>query len=244
MPKVETSDVEVLYENLADPGILKPPDQRAGARRGARRVDPRTAAEAHPKGYVPTLPGERDARVASDSNPGRYSNAEFAEKPTAAETPYRSRIFVSGRHSADGLAYGVGDPIREPEARRQAIEVFGEVFTPITPTVEVVAAASMGAVTTSSSEGNVFVETSTGEPISTVTPEDLPPELVPEPLTEDPTTKCPRCEGYGKSPKMVRRHGPEVGHCAICKPCPDCGGTGYLVPEEVTTDGSDQPEAE
>jgi len=45
--------------------------------------------------------------------------AVVGEKPTAEETPYRSRIWVSRRSSADGNAYKPGDPIPEAEEQRQ-----------------------------------------------------------------------------------------------------------------------------
>ncbi|HVM11244.1 MAG TPA: hypothetical protein VM638_02035 [Actinomycetota bacterium] len=44
-------------------------------------------------------------------------------KPSAEETPYRSLFYVSKRRSADGNAYRKGEPIPEPEARRQGQRV-------------------------------------------------------------------------------------------------------------------------
>lgn len=100
----------------ADPVILK--DQGP---RGPRRVDPGTQAEHHPRGYAPADDAEVDARNASFSQPGRYSDVVLGEKPAKDETPYRSKWFVVGRHSADGNDYAVGEPIPLAEAIRQGM---------------------------------------------------------------------------------------------------------------------------
>jgi hypothetical protein len=197
--------------NLAETEILKVEG------RGPRTVDPATDQEHRPTHYAPLLPGEHWARRATQSNPGRYSDVELSTRPSKLETPYRSRLFVTGRHSADGNAYGVGEPIPEVEARRQAM-VLEEEFSPIVDTVNVIAAAAEGEVAVDV-EAETLVQRSTLDPISTVTVEK-PREV---------RTTCSKCEGHGKSPKMVVRHGPAIGHCPACRPCSDCGGRGFLI---------------
>ena len=227
---MRTDDIEMLpTENLsADPVISKVRGQRAGAERGPLTVDPATDLEHRPRPeqYMPLDAAEAGARNASQGNPGRYSDAELWEKPSKHESPYRSRCFVSPRSSADGNAYGVGEPIPEVEARRQAELIYGEVFRPIVETVDVVTLVDDEAVV----EGDVVAM---GESVVTHEPEVLTtlPPTTGELITTAPhgsRTICSKCEGHGKSPKMVAKHGPEIGHCPGCRVCNVCGGSGYL----------------
>lgn len=66
---------------------------------------------------TPPLTQIRDEMVMA--NPGRVG--AVLEKPGPHDTPYRSTLFVTGRQSADGNDYRVGDPIPEVEADRQGL---------------------------------------------------------------------------------------------------------------------------
>ncbi len=229
--------VEMLpAENLSADPLISKIGQRAGAERGPLRVDPATDLEHRPapEVYTPLDAAEHGAREASMGNPGRYSDAELFNKPGARTTPYRSRMFVSGRHTADGNGYGVGEPISEAEARRQAEEVYGERFVPIVQEVTVVSGPSVQA-----DQSGVVIAPSVTMHVDT--PETYLAPTTGERITEEPLGvrhPCPKCETHGKSPKMVAKHGPAIGHCPACRPCSECGGRGYLdepdETEEVT----------
>lgn len=202
-------------ENLsADPIILKKTARRV-------HVDPGVDAEHRSESYAPVDAAEAGARERVMENPGRYPGALVTDRLSPHDTPYRSRVFVNSRHSADGNSYGVGDPCTGAEARRQAEDIFGEQFVPIVETVSVIEAP---------------LETETG-PLPVVNPGSRPVgELIPtvgdrvEKPREQRVT-CTKCEGHGKSPKMVKMHGPEIGHCPGCRACSRCGGSGYLPKE-------------
>lgn len=98
---------------------------------GARvRTGPRstsTVRETPMVGWV-----ELNRRMMSET-PARISDFLPPAKLRPDQTPYRSRMFVLARHSADGNAYSPGDPIPEAEAIRQGFTVErtgGQVYEP------------------------------------------------------------------------------------------------------------------
>jgi len=54
------------------------------------------------------------------SHPGRVG-LTLGPRPDANSTPWRSQVFVTGRHSADGHDYRPGDTVSEAEAKRQGL---------------------------------------------------------------------------------------------------------------------------
>lgn len=59
------------------------------------------------------------ATEAIEKTPGRLSTDEPPDKPV--DSPWRSAVVVLPRHSADGNAYKIGEPIPEAEAIRQGV---------------------------------------------------------------------------------------------------------------------------
>jgi hypothetical protein len=62
-----------------------------------------------------------DAARTAIARPGTVVGAELPPKPEPGTTPWRSKLFVPARWSADGNGYARGDTIPEAEARRQGL---------------------------------------------------------------------------------------------------------------------------
>lgn len=91
------------------------PDRRRGE---VVTTSPRPGEFAEPINYSPADETERYARGVNLANPGRLPSRNV-EKPGPDETPWRSKEFVSHRHSADGNQYARGEPVPLEEAVRQ-----------------------------------------------------------------------------------------------------------------------------
>lgn len=78
-----------------------------------------------------SVPSRYLMEVTAAENPGRVALID-GPKPSEDEVPWRSRLWVNGRNSADGNDYHPGDPIPEIEAIRQGVyvPVIGDEATP------------------------------------------------------------------------------------------------------------------
>jgi hypothetical protein len=162
-----------------------------------------------PPGEIKLISGAGQAAVRK-AFPGRVSDAddpyEAPRKPTASETEFRSRWFVSYLDSADGNDYRRGDPIPYVEAFRQGL-------------VDDQGPIEVKDVLEDPELADEIEAARHGDPRITDTPvEETSWQL----LSDD----CRKCLGTGlRVAKFKGVHKPDCA-CPGCKPCSDCEGSG------------------
>lgn len=157
------------------------------------------------KKILTPFPMGKSASIVVAAFPGRLKTNPprlVPPKPTEDETPYRSKMFVSSRNSADGNEYAKGAPIPEAERQRQG----DQDENPIT--------------------SNTVTE---GIERPKRSRDWRPPRPADNWGRKNGT--CGFCQGTGRrSPNTTRSH-KEDCKCVGCKPCKHCDGTKLRPPE-------------